>query len=305
MSFKTYIQKARSLSYYMGDEDTPRPVIGLIADFVLPIIGFSFVLYLWLVFRTRSSLLSLIIGLGVSSLFAYALYLRKRASYRTRRSRMRRVIAREYMAGELSVLSRQEFEWQLVKALSALKGLKDIDQRQGHLKAQYNNMPIAIGYHHAPPKGYESYERVWTFYNAYRSRGYDSLIYISSGYFEDACKYIQDGNLQIPITLMDVESLLDLMEDAGMTPGDDHLDHLVTERIAEIKQKGRHSKNRVATQYKVKRYMMASLLFLGVSLLFRKYFLFYFVLSALFFVLGLISQILPGNEKESDLKSPQ
>jgi hypothetical protein len=305
MSFEAYFKKARSLSYYMGTEDTPRHLLGLIADFLLPVIGFFSVLYLWLVFRTRSALLSLIIDLAVSFLFAYDLFLRKRAFYREKRNQVRRQLGRDYMASQLSALSRQEFEWQLVRALSSLKGLKDIEQRQGYLKARYNNVPIAIGYHHSPPKGYVTYEKVWAFYNTYRSKGYSNHIYISSGYFEDACKNIKDEALQIPITLMDIDDLLDLMEKAGMTPGEEDLDRLAEQRIAEIKRKARSARNRTATPYRMKRYMLASLLFLGLSLLFRKYFLFYFVLSALYFVLGLISQVLYGNYKEYDSKTPQ
>jgi hypothetical protein len=304
LSFKTYLNKIRLLSYYMGTEDTPRHLIGLIADFLLPVLGFFSALYLWLILRTRSPLVSIIIGLAVSFLFALALFLRKRAFYRKKRNQIRRLIARDYMTSQLAMLSRQEFEWQLLRALSSLKGLKDLEQRKGYLKAQYNYAPIAIGYHHSPYKGYVSYERVWAFYNAYRTRGYNSLIYISSGYFEDACNNIQDGDLHIPITLMDIDDLLDLMEQAGMTPGEDQLDHLVEQRITEIKQKARSARNHTTIPYKIKRYMLASLLFLGLSLLFRKYFLFYFVLSILFSVLGLINQVLYGNHKEYDSKSP-
>jgi HisJ family histidinol phosphate phosphatase len=84
----------------------------------------------------------------------------------------------------------------------------------------------------------------------------------------------------------------------------DVLDHLVEQRITEIKQKARSARNHTTIPYKIKRYMLASLLFLGLSLLFRKYFLFYFVLSILFSVLGLINQVLYGNHKEYDSKSP-
>ena len=302
---RAYSNKMKTFSYYMGTKDAPRPILGILVDFLLVMIGIFIVLYIWLVYRTKSPLLSLIISLAVTFLFSFALYLRKRAAYMKNRSQMRRHIAREYMASGLSILSRQEFEWQLIRALSGVKELTNIEQRQGYLKAQYNGIPVAIGYHHAPPKGYESYEKVWAFYSSLRSRGYRGLFYISSGYFEDACQNIPVEELETPISLLDIDNLLDLMEEAGMGPKEDLLDHLVEQKIKEDRKKRKHDRARGSATYKLKRYMTSSLLFLGASFLFRSYFLFYFVLSILFFVLGLISQVLSTDDKEYTSKTPQ
>lgn len=304
MFFKTYRYKLKAFSHYMGTWDEPRTIIGLAGDFLFPVSGLFAILYIWLIFRTRSSLLSLGIDLTVSSLFAYALFLRKKTTYRENRRRLRKEIAREYMASRLSQLSRQEFEWQIVKALSSIKEIKDVEQKQGYLKAQYKDTPIAIGYYHAPLQGYETYERVWAFYNSFTSKGYKKLIYISSGYFEDASKNILNGDFQVPISLLNIENLLDLMENAGMAPKDEFLDHLINQKIVGFKKRKDKGK-KSAPGHRVKNYMLSSLMFLGISLFFRKYFLFYFVLSILFFILALISQILFGRWEKYNSKTPQ
>ncbi len=302
--FKAYSDRIRTFSYYMGTEDEPKPVLGLLLDMMLLLAGIFCFLYIWLVYRTKQPVLSLVISLTVTSLFCYGLYFKKRGTYKRKRSQMRNRVAREYMQDGLSVLSRQEFEWQLIRALSSLEGLTNIEQRQGYLKALYNGMPVAIGYNHTPPKGYESYERVWAFYTSLRSRGYTSLFYITSGYYEEACQHISDSNLETPITLLDIDNLLDLMTQAGMGPSQDLLDELVQKRIREIRRKRKYARKGTPARYKLKRYMISSLLFLGASFLFRSYFPFYFVLSILFFVLGLISQVLSSDREEYTSKTP-
>lgn len=302
---KTYSDKIRTFSYYMGSYDAPRPILGILADFILILIGIFSTLYLWLVYRTRAPLLSLIVSLCVTSLLGFALYLRKRRHYKKNRKKLRRLVAREYTEKRLSLLSRQEFEWQLIRALSDIKEIKDIEQRQGYIKAQYNGLPIAIGYHHAPPKGYVTYEKVWSFYNSLRSRGYKNLFYISSGYFEEVCNNLIDENLETPLTLLDIDILLDLMEQADMYPKGEMLDHLVQQKIEENKRKQRAKKNHEKAPYKLKRYMVSSLLFLGASFLFRSYFPYYFVLSILFFILGLITQVLSIGKNENTSNPPQ
>lgn len=303
--FKTYTNKLRTLSYYMGDIDRPRPILGILMDFILVAVALFSILYLWMVYRTRSPLLSMLLSIIVTALFNFALFLRKRTLYKSNRKRIRRHLAREDMADRLSLLSKPEFEWQLKRALSGIKGLEHLEQGEGYLKASYNGMPIAIGYHHAPPKGYETYEKVWSFYNSLRSRGYKSLLYISSGFFEEACKNLEEKDLDIPFTLFDIQSLLDLMEEAGMLPEEEMLDDLVEQKIAENIKKKKYAKNKVPPSYKLKRYMISSLFFLGGSFLFRSYFPFYFVLSILFFVLGLLSQVLSSDNKKYSSKIPQ
>ncbi|NLJ41850.1 MAG: hypothetical protein GX352_09650 [Clostridiales bacterium] len=302
---KTYSNKMRTFSYYMGNAKGSLSIFGMILDhmFLLAII-FAF-LYIWLVFRTRVPLLSLAISLIVTSLLGFALYLKKKETYKKRRNHVRKNIAREYMASRLSILSKQEFEWQLVRALSTQKELTDIEHRGGYLKAKLSGMPVAIGYYHAPPKGYETYERVWNFYNSLRSKGYTSLFYISSGYFEDACENISGESSKIPITLLDIENLLDLMEKANMGPGEDQLDALIKERIKDDKKQHIQKMRASSAPSKLKRYLASSLLFLGAAFLFRQYFLFYIVLSILFFVLGLISKLLSWQVKKYSSKITQ
>lgn len=302
---KTYSDKMRAFSYYMGNKDAPRPIIGILMDFSLMLIAVFILLYIWLVYRTKSPFLSLSMSLVITSLFGFALYLKKRTTYKIKRNQLRKHIGREYMASSLSVLSRQEFEWQIIRILSDVKNLTNIEQRQGYLRAQYNGAPIAIGYHHAPPKGYESYERVWTFYSSLRSRGYSSLFYISSGYFEDACQNIPTEELEIPISLLDIDNLLDLMEEAGMAPNEELLDYLFEEKIKKNRKKHKREKDKIAGPHRYRRFMISSLLFLGASFLFRSYFLFYFVLSILFFVLGIINQVLSPSDKDYKTKTPQ
>lgn len=293
---KTCLHKIQTLSFYMSDDiDKPRPILGIIMDFLLILLGLFSLLYLWLVYRTKSPLLSLIISLLVTGLFGFGLFLKKRSGYRKNRNRMRRFVAREYMADKLSLLSRQEFEWHIIKALSSIKELSNLEQRKGYFKALYNNMPVAIGYHQAPPNGHETYEGVWSFYNSFRSRGYSGLIYISSGYFEEACHNLEDRDLDTPITLLNIDNLLDLMEKAHMHPDEEFLDDLVQEKIRKYREKLNKDKEKVPAFYKLKRYITSSLLFFGASFLFPSYFPFYFVLSILFLVLGLLSQVLSSN----------
>jgi len=292
---KTFLNKIRTLSFYMGDEDKPQPLLGIIMDSLLIVLGLFSLLYLWLVYRTKSPILSLTISLLVTGLFGFGLFLKKRSVYIKNRSRIRRLVAREYMANMLSLLSRQEFEWHIIKALTSIKELTDLEQRRGYFKALYNGVPVAIGYYQAPPKGHETYERVWAFYNSFRSRGYSGLIYISSGYFQEACHTLEDRDLDIPITLLNIDNLLDLMEEANMSPSEELLDDLVQEKIRQYKEKLNKDKEKVPAFYKLKRYMASSLLFFGASFLFPSYFPFYFVLSILFLVLGLLSQVLSSN----------
>ena len=107
------------------------------------------------------------------------------------------------------------------------------------------------------------------------------------------------------LTLFDIQSLLDLMEEAGMLPEEEMLEDLVEQKIAENIKKKKYAKNKEPPSYKLKRYMISSLFFLGGSFLFRSYFPFYFVLSILFFVLGLLSQVLSSDNKKYSSKIPQ
>jgi hypothetical protein len=295
LMLKTYTNKVRTFSFYMGNIDKPRPVLGILIDFLVLLIGIFSLLYLWLVYRTKTPLLALMVSLLVTALLGYALYLKKRSSYKNNRNRIRRLIAREYMANKLSLLSRQEFEWQIIRALSSLKELANLEQAKGYLKALYNGAPVAIGYSQTPPKGHDTYEKVWSFYNSFRSRGYSGLIYISSGYFEEACNGIQDMDLDVPITLFDIDDLLDLMEQANMGPNEELLDDLVQQKIRQYRKKLNRDKEKIPAHNRFKKYAASSLLFLGASFLFRSYFPYYFVLAILFMVLGLISQLLSSD----------
>ena len=293
---KNFLNKARTLSFYMSDDiDKPRAILGIIIDFLLILLGLFSLLYLWLVYRTKSPLLSLTVSLLVTVLFGLGLFVKKRAVYGKKRSRIRRHVAREYMANKLSLLSRQEFEWHIIKALSSIKELTNLEQQKGYFKALYDGVPVAIGYYQAPPKGHETYERVWTFYNSFRSRGYSGLIYISSGYFEEACNNLEDRDFDPPITLLNIDNLLDLIEAANMYPDEELLDDLVQQKIRENREKLKKDKEKVPAFYKLKRYMASSLLFFGASFLVPSYFPYYLVLSILFLVLGLLSQVLSSN----------
>ena len=293
---KNFSNKIRTLSFYMGkDINKPRPILGIIMDFSLILLGLFSLLYLWLVYRTRSPILSLTISLLVTALFGYGLFLKKRSVYRKNRSRKRRDVAREYMANKLSLLSRQEFEWHIIKALSSIKELTNLEQQKDYFKALYDGVPVAIGYFQAPPKGLATYEGVWAFYNSFRPRGYSGLIYISSGYFEEACNNLEDKDLDPPISLLNIDNLLDLMEEANMSPDEELLDHLVQQKIKENREKLKKDKEKVPAFYRLKRYMASSLLFFGASFLVPSYFPYYLVLSILFLVLGLLSQVLSSN----------
>ena len=65
---KTCLHKIQTLSFYMSDDiDKPRPILGIIMDFLLILLGLFSLLYLWLVYRTKSPLLSLIISLWLQA----------------------------------------------------------------------------------------------------------------------------------------------------------------------------------------------------------------------------------------------
>lgn len=105
------------------------------------------------------------------------------------------------------------------------------------------------------------------------------------------CRTMAQDNDDIKLHLIDAEELLKMMEESGMLQDVETIDKYVQHEIEKSKLKRKQNRKNLLTAAKAKTYIIYGLLFLGASLIFRTYFIYYFILFLSFTLMGLLVYI--------------
>ena len=285
--------KLQLFKYYMStNPERPISLIRLILDtaFINAVVWIF--IYLWIVYKTKSPLISILISSAAVVLLDLAIYIKKHNVYLTNREKRRRESVVKHLSHRISQLNSQEFQLQLIKILLNCKGFSNIKKEKGLLKAEYNNTPVAIGFHHPPPGEKTSFAKIWEFVQLAKSLGFEQGFFFTSSSFEENCDKEKIKNLGFSIYLMDIIYVIDRMEEAGMYPDEKAIDLLITGEIRKQKNNKQNLKKEILNQNKSKHYLLTSCLFLAAGILFTGSRLYYFAASLLFASLALIIKLL-------------
>lgn len=296
--WSSIIKRGRLKHYYLQDSKNPKSLFSRLADGVFLKLLIFVVSYIWFVQKIRHPLTSLALALVFTILLSIAISLWRRKRYQEARYRKRKEVSRKYVLDRIAQLNDEEFKWQLVKLLLNLKGFSNIKPLQKYIQADYNKNRIAIGYNHIPSTEQTSAREVYEFLNTMYLDDYEYGLFITPGTFKDSCHEIIMKISGITLELIDGTKLLDLMDQAGLSPETGIVNQLIMKEInAGLKQWSKIKKE-IVTPNKVKKFLVYSLLFFIISELAKPFALYYLALSTLFFLFALLTYLMRPKEQE-------
>ena len=277
------------------DPDRSISLVHIILDILFINVIMWIIIYLWTVYKTKSPLISILISIAAVGLLDIIIYIKKHNAYISNRKKRRKESVVNHLSHRISQLNEQEFQLQLIKILLNCKGFSDIKKEKGLLKAEYNNKPVAIGFHHPPPGEKTPFAKIWEFVQLAKSLGFEQGFFFTSSYFEENCDKEKIKSLGFSIYLMDVIYVIDRMEEAGMFPDENTINQLIAGEIRRQKSNKQRLKKEILNQNKSKQYLLTSILFFAAGILFKSSRLYYLVVSLLFAAIALIIRLL-GSE---------
>lgn len=285
--------KIQLFRYYMNENNNHSiSIVGIISDILFVNIFLWIFVYLWTVYKTKSPLISALLSVIFIALLDIAIYIKLRKAYNINRKKRRRETVVNHLSYRISQLNSEEFQLQLIRLLLNCKGFSNIYKEDGLLKADYNNTPVAIGFHHPPPGGKTPFSKVWEFVHQSKSLGLEQGFFFTSSSFEEDCDIQRIKNLGFTLHLMDVGYIMDRMEKGGMFPDENTIDQLIIGEIRKEKIKKHKVKEQIFSPIKARQYLFLSILFLIVSLLISDSRFYYLAVSLLFATLALLIKLL-------------
>ena len=285
--------KFQLFKYYMNiDAEHHSSFIRIISDILFINIAIWVLVYLWIVYRTKSPLLSALISLAAVGLLDVMIYIRKHKIYVKNREKRRKESVVNHLSHRIRLLNVEEFQLQLIKILLNCKGFSNIKEGKGLLTAEYYDRPVAIGFHHPPPGEKTPFLKIWEFVHLAKNLGFEQGFFFTSSSFDENCDEEKIKPLGFSICLMDFSYIMDRMEEAGMFPDEDTIDQLIEGEIQREKNNKQKLKKQILNQYKSRQYLKASILFLAGGILFRSSRLYYLIVALFFASLTLIIKLL-------------
>ncbi len=271
--------------YYRQGKSMPLPIWILnllLAESFLFMAG-----YLWFLHRTRIPMLSLTLALIINALVTVAFALRKRKSFQKEKADGRRQVAKKYLTENIRQLDRTQFKWQITRILLKCRGIRDLKDQGDHLEATFHGKKTAIGCYHADLGEEVPPQALNTFLSQAKAEGAAEAVFISSGTYSESCRTISEKKSRIPVHLLDLDSLLQIMEECGMFPEGKLIDNRIDEEINHQKQKPDVLRKELWTPKRIRTNLGYSLLFLLLSRWLKSQSVYYTVVSAAFFLFAL------------------
>ncbi len=278
--------------YYQQGKSIPLPIWilnFLLAEFFLFTAG-----YLWFLYRTRIPMLSLALALTINALITVAFALRKQKSFQKQKADSRRQVAKKYLTENIRQLDRTQFQWQIAQMLLKCRGIGSLKDRGDHLEATFHGKKTAIGCYHANLGEEVPPQELNTFLSRAKAEEAVEAVFISSGTYSESCRTISEKKSRIPVHLLDLDSLLQIMENCGMFPEESIIDNRIDEEINHQKRKPDVLRKELRTPKRIRTNLGYSFLFLLLSrwLKFQPVqSAYYTVVSAVFFLFALGSWI--------------
>jgi hypothetical protein len=288
---KSYNYNRKVEDFYIGRKNKQSSTISRVIDFLfirVVILGGAFVWFAW---RTGNLVLSIVLSLIVTILLSISLHLWKRRKLLSSRALKRRQIQREYLTERLAGLDSEEFKWQLMKILLKLPGIGVIKCRQHYLEIRLYGRKIAIGYHHGDPEEPVSPKQLSLWIRGVRVEDFHRVYFITSGEFKEGCRALAAGSRSLRLKLIDREGLIDLMEKTNLVPDEDTIDRLISKKINVPSNNRAAVKKEILTKKRIRTYLAYTLLFVVIASAVKVYSVYYYLLSALFLILAVITYI--------------
>ncbi|WZL78476.1 restriction endonuclease [Eubacteriales bacterium mix99] len=277
--------RRKRIRYYRQGKSVSLPIWILnllLTEFLLFMAG-----YLWFLHRTRIPILSLALALTINALVTVAFALRKRKSFQKEKADGRRQVAKKRLMENIRQLDRTQFKWQITQMLLKCRGIGSLKDQGDHLEATFHGRKTAIGCYHAdlgeemPPQALNN------FLNQAKAEGAAEAVFISSGTYSESCRTISEKKSRIPVHLLDLDSLLQIMEECGMFPEESIIDSWIDEEISHQKRKPDRLRKELRSSKRIRTNLGYSLLFLLLSRWLKSQSAYYTVVSAVFLFLAL------------------
>lgn len=153
-----------------------------------------------------------------------------------------------------------------------------------------------IGYDVVDPKETTSWETVETFVKSIQATRQRNIIFFTNTYFEEICHSLKESFEDFTIYLIERDHIIKLLMHSNIVLKDGQLEEIVTKKYAHRRQMTKVKKYNIASDRKVRDLFLYSFIFILLAFLGGQYFIYYTVISLVFFILAITSFLF--NQKE-------
>ncbi|MFU0800911.1 MAG: hypothetical protein ACFWUE_09710 [Xylanivirga thermophila] len=300
---RNMMSKSVEKSYYLKKGKYNKSFISKLFDFIISRLLLFIVSYIISIQKTHRIIASIIISLGLTIGISIILYLHEEKVLKQKKLDKFNEVSHSYLKKQISTFTYEEFNYILKTILSNTPGISNVQNVDTYIYATYFGAKTAI-YLDIPINGEFTYPgKITKITRNAIENGYNKIWIFSTNEFSSECFNLNFKNLDIELKLISPDELINIMLNIGIKPKQKIIEKIIQNEIYSTVNVSNIKKSIIKND-KAKSFLIFSILFLVLSFISDKLFLYYLLCAVIFLCIALVIYLLNKtiNLDESKIK---
>src|SRR5699024_8717455 len=150
------------------------------------------------------------------------------------------------------------------------------------------DMKYAIGYDLADPEEQTSWDTVESFISKAQEMGYKDIMFFTNTEFEDGCRTLKRYFKDLTIYLVERDYIIKSLLKSNFRLNDEKVEDMLSQIHDHKLKRSKIKKARILSTAKPSGIFIYAAIFFVLAFIIKRYFIYYILISAMFFVLGIV-----------------